>query len=153
MREPNNPVSGVVVGTYDAVADILRSLASGPAEAGRYVAEKHTKQGAEDCDRIDPPTEDLQHRASGPTLDHKSNTVKHFALGTGIGTGRIVGASLKAPMSITHGMTRGFHNLPKVYGDNVREYAVTDLKSGLEVSAKVGYIGWAHHIHLRTLAH
>lgn len=66
---------------------------------------------------------------------------KHLAIGTTKGIGRIIGASLKAPMTFTHGVTRGFHNAPKLYGEEVRDYEnVVDLKSGLTVSAKsLGY--------------
>ncbi|KAF2193276.1 glycosyltransferase family 1 protein [Zopfia rhizophila CBS 207.26] len=65
------------------------------------------------------------------------HTVKQVAIGTGKGFGRIVGAGLKSPMTFTHALTRGFHNTPKLYGDEVREYEnVTDLKSGMRVSAK-----------------
>jgi hypothetical protein len=72
------------------------------------------------------------------TLGAAPTAAKNIALETGKGLGRIVGAGLKAPMTVTHGVTRGFHNLPKLYGDDVREYEnVTDLKSGLSVSAKV----------------
>ena len=60
------------------------------------------------------------------------------AKGTGKGLGKIVGAGFKAPMTFTHGLTRGFHNVPKLYGEEVREYEnVVDIKSGLTVSAKV----------------
>jgi hypothetical protein len=60
------------------------------------------------------------------------------AKGTGKGLGKIVGAGFKAPMTFTHGLTRGFHNVPKLYGEQVREYEnVVDIKSGLTVSAKV----------------
>ena len=60
------------------------------------------------------------------------------AKGTGKGLGKIVGAGFKAPMTFTHGLTRGFHNVPKLYGEDVREYEnVVDIKSGLTVSAKV----------------
>lgn len=52
----------------------------------------------------------------------------------------IVGAGLKAPMDITHNMARGFHNLPKMYGDEtVRPLdKVTDVQSGLQAAGKVG---------------
>jgi hypothetical protein len=60
------------------------------------------------------------------------------AKGTGMGLGRIVGAGFKAPMTFTHGITRGFHNVPKLYGEEVREYEnVVDIKSGLAVAGKV----------------
>jgi hypothetical protein len=80
------------------------------------------------------PTPDRLKQTVGAT----PSAVKEIALSTGKGLGRIVGAPLKAPMVFTHGVTRGFHNLPKLYGGEVREYEnVTDLKSGLIVSGKV----------------
>jgi hypothetical protein len=51
----------------------------------------------------------------------------------------LVGAGLKAPMELTHNMARGFHNLPKMYGDEVRPVEkVTDVQSGLVAAGKVG---------------
>jgi hypothetical protein len=71
-------------------------------------------------------------------LEASPNAAKQVAIGTGKGLGRIVGASLKAPMTFAHGITRGFHNVPKLYGEQVREYEnITDLRSGLSVSIKV----------------
>ena len=59
------------------------------------------------------------------------------AIGTARGLGRVVTTSLKSPALIMHGVTRGFHNLPKTYGEEVRQYeTVTGLRSGLLVSAK-----------------
>lgn len=60
------------------------------------------------------------------------------AIGTGKGLGRVLTASMKSPMLIMNGVTRGFHNLPKAYGEEVREYEnITGVRSGLRVSAKV----------------
>jgi hypothetical protein len=55
------------------------------------------------------------------------------------GVARIVGAGLKSPMDFTLGIARGFHNAPKLYGDDtVRPQAkVTDLQSGLKAAGKV----------------
>ena len=62
---------------------------------------------------------------------------RQVALGTAKGFGRIVTTSLKSPAVIMHGITRGFHNLPKAYGEEVRQYEnVTGLRSGLVVSMK-----------------
>jgi hypothetical protein len=71
-------------------------------------------------------------------LEAGPNAAKQVAIGTGKGLGRIVGVGLKAPMTFTHGITRGFHNVPKLYGEQVREYEnITDLRSGMSVSFKV----------------
>lgn len=57
----------------------------------------------------------------------------------GKGIQRIVGAGLKSPMDFTLGLARGFHNAPKLYGDDtVREQPkVTDFQSGLAAAGKV----------------
>ena len=46
---------------------------------------------------------------------------------------------MKAPVDITHNVARGFHNLPKMYGDEtVRPLEkVTDVQSGLQAAGKV----------------
>jgi len=64
-----------------------------------------------------------------------------FALDSGKGVSRIVGAGLKAPMEFTLGLSRGFHNTPKLYGDEVRkEEKVTGIWSGMKAGGKgLGY--------------
>ena len=61
------------------------------------------------------------------------------AVATSKGIVRIVGAGVKSPMTFTYGLTRGFHNMPKMYGDKtVRDVeTVTDVKSGLSAAGKV----------------
>lgn len=61
------------------------------------------------------------------------------ALGAGKGVSRIVGAGLKSPMDFTLSIARGFHNAPKLYGDETVRQAdkITDLQSGLKAAGKV----------------
>lgn len=61
------------------------------------------------------------------------------ALGAGKGIGRIVGAGLKSPMDFTLNLARGFHNAPKLYGDeSVRQPdKITGFHSGLKAAGKV----------------
>ncbi len=60
------------------------------------------------------------------------------AIGASKGISRIVGAGLKSPMDFTLGLARGFHNAPKLYGDDtVRPHPkVTDFQSGLRAAGK-----------------
>jgi len=46
---------------------------------------------------------------------------------------------MKSPMDFTLGIARGFHNAPKLYGDDtVRpQEKVTDFQSGLKAAGKV----------------
>lgn len=61
------------------------------------------------------------------------------ALGAGKGVGRMVEAGLKSPMDFTLGIARGFHNAPKLYGDeSVRPSdKITGIQSGLRAASKV----------------
>lgn len=61
------------------------------------------------------------------------------AVGAGKGIARIVGAGVKSPMDFTLAIARGFHNAPKLYGDDtVRPQAkVTDFQSGVKAATKV----------------
>jgi hypothetical protein len=62
-----------------------------------------------------------------------------FACDPEKGVTGMVGAGLKAPVDITYNMARGFHNLPKLYGDRtVRKLApITGAKSGMKAAGKV----------------
>ncbi|MCJ1386371.1 hypothetical protein MMC17_009497 [Xylographa soralifera] len=60
------------------------------------------------------------------------------ALGAGKGVGRIVGAGLKSPMDFTLSLAKGFHNAPKLYGDeSVRQSdRITGFQSGIRAAGK-----------------
>jgi hypothetical protein len=82
-------------------------------------------------------------RSSSPRGQKKefdpSNITLDSAIGAGKGISRIVGAGLKSPMDFSLGLARGFHNAPKLYGDDtVRpQEKVTDFQSGLKAAGKV----------------
>ena len=61
------------------------------------------------------------------------------AVRTGKDVGRIVGAGLKTPMDFTMSLARGFHNAPKLYGDESVRHTdkVTGIQSGLKAAGKV----------------
>ncbi|CAD6591036.1 MAG: hypothetical protein ASARMPRED_005155 [Alectoria sarmentosa] len=60
------------------------------------------------------------------------------AVGAGKSIKQIVGAGLKSPMDFTLSLARGFHNAPKLYGDDSVRQAdkVTGLQSGLKAAGK-----------------
>lgn len=66
------------------------------------------------------------------------------ALGAGKSIKQIVGAGVKSPMDFTLSLARGFHNAPKLYGDDTVRQAdkITDFQSGLKAAGKVSiFIG------------
>lgn len=76
--------------------------------------------------------------SANTTANTTANAAKEIAISTGKGLGKMVGAGFKAPMTYTHAITRGFHNIPKLYNGGAREYEnVVDLRSGITVSGKV----------------
>lgn len=70
------------------------------------------------------------------------------ALGTGKGIGRMIEAGLRTPMEFTLSLAKGFHNAPKLYGDETVRTAdkVTGLRSGLKTAGKVAFLYPHHHI-------
>ncbi|CAE7219504.1 hypothetical protein PTNB73_09883 [Pyrenophora teres f. teres] len=59
------------------------------------------------------------------------------AVDTGKGLARIVGAGFKSPMDFSLNVAKGFHNVPKLYGAEVRQVdKVTDFQSGIRTAAK-----------------
>ena len=78
-------------------------------------------------------------RGSREASPHGTHISLEAALGAGKGVGRIVGTGLKSPMDFTLGLARGFHNAPKLYGDeSVRTpEKITGFQSGLKAAGKV----------------
>ncbi|KUJ08881.1 UDP-Glycosyltransferase/glycogen phosphorylase [Mollisia scopiformis] len=85
-------------------------------------------------------------RSSSP-FGHRRRETKEFdpsqltlenAQRSAKGMARIVGAGLKSPMDFTLGIARGFHNAPKLYGDDTvrQQEKVTDFQSGIKAATK-----------------
>jgi hypothetical protein len=88
-----------------------------------------------------------QARSSSTTTPHDqhcqvpSNASEHLldtAYGTGKGISKIIGAGLKSPMDFTMALSKGFHNIPRLYGEEPRPIdKVTGIKSGIRAAGKV----------------
>jgi hypothetical protein len=100
-----------------------------------------------------PPPPPSSHCAPSPAPESpKSPQANHSALGAldvssavalGIskGLGRIMLAGFKSPFEVTLHVARGFHNLPRLYGDKtVRPpHKITGVWSGLQAAGKVSW--------------
>jgi hypothetical protein len=63
------------------------------------------------------------------------------AVDTGKGLARIIGAGFKSPMDFSLNVAKGLHNVPKLYGAEVRQVdKVTDFQSGVRTAAKASFI-------------
>ncbi|KAF1923701.1 glycosyltransferase family 1 protein [Didymella exigua CBS 183.55] len=75
--------------------------------------------------------------SSSNFTDNLRNMQVESAVDTGKGLARIVGAGFKSPMDFSLNVAKGFHNVPKLYGGEVRKVDnVTDFKSGITTAAK-----------------
>ncbi|KAE8441968.1 hypothetical protein EG329_004135 [Mollisiaceae sp. DMI_Dod_QoI] len=77
---------------------------------------------------------------SGKDHDMRRQTGVH----TSKGFGRIVKAAVQSPMELSMSITEGFHNAPKLWGDDtVRpQQQVNDFKSGAKAVGKEFAFGW-----------
>lgn len=74
---------------------------------------------------------------SGDYYRTRSSAGVDIAMGTGKSLSRIIGSAIKSPMDITLAMSKGFHHMPSLYGDEVRDVRqVTGVKSGMITAGK-----------------
>ena len=79
---------------------------------------------------------------SGFSKDH--DMLRQTGVHTSKGLGRFLKAFVQTPMEISVSLTKGFHNLPKLWGDDtVRpQEQVSDFKSGAMAAGKEFGFGW-----------
>jgi hypothetical protein len=81
------------------------------------------------------PQEPKGHKATAPAA---GGFTLETAVGAGQSVSRIVGTSMRTPMTVCLGLARGFRNAPRLYNDDtVRPTEkVTDFVSGVRVAGK-----------------
>lgn len=140
-HDPTDPLSAVIISSYDVVGDVLLGAAGGPVEVARKLGPL-----ARESQRNEVLAR--QSQASTWARENESSTdnalmvgpkaLVHYGVGTYKGCRKIVETAIKTPMTYTHSLTRGFHNMPKLYGEQLRpREEVVDMKSGLVVGGKV----------------
>ncbi|PQE09687.1 Glycosyltransferase family 28 domain-containing protein [Rutstroemia sp. NJR-2017a BBW] len=112
VSEPIDPISGVLVATFGTVKEVTGGITDYPIYAYHTAKASRGVEGSS-AGYPDPST---------PTK----------------GLGRIVVASLSAPRDLTLALTKGFHNAPKIYGDEELRQppVVVGLKSGMMAAGK-----------------
>ncbi|KAK6439366.1 hypothetical protein LTR95_004433 [Oleoguttula sp. CCFEE 5521] len=75
-------------------------------------------------------------RSDSPSRDPRK--MLETAMDTGKGVQAIIGAGFKSPMEFTMGLSKGFRNAPKLYGDDTvrKPEHVTDFRSGMRAATK-----------------
>ena len=133
MEKPHRVTSNSLKEALRGTLNRSRS-ASRDRKASRSDSKERTPQASGSPRR----SNSLIRRSNSGIFDPSKLTIDN-AIGAGKGVQRIVGAGLKSPMDFTLGIARGFHNAPKLYGDDtVRpQEKVTDFQSGLKAAGKV----------------
>jgi hypothetical protein len=170
-HDPTDPLSAIILSSYDVVGDVLLGAAGGPIEVGRRLGpqrresdenealarqsqastwSRENKRSTENALMVGPKA--LVYYGLGTLcpgmkplcLDIDTSSIHDLTdfvpggIGTYKGCRKIVDTVVKSPMTYTHSLTRGFHNTPKLYGEQLRpREEVVDLRSGLVVGGKV----------------
>lgn len=140
-HDPTDPLSAIIISTYDVIGDVLLGAAGGPIEVGiKLGPQRRESEQNEALARLSQGSAWSQENGT-PTenaLMVGPKALVHYGVGTYKGCRKIVETAIKTPMIYTHSLTRGFHNTPKLYGEQLRQREeVFDLKSGLVVGGKV----------------
>lgn len=108
---PTDPITGVFKSIHSTVGGVVQGLVDYPVEISKIV------------------------QADG---DVAKGLATDFALDSNKGVSRIIGTGLRAPMDFTMNLSRGFGNVPKLYGDETVRPAekVDGVVSGLEAAGK-----------------
>lgn len=130
--EQTGPSSGLSSPMSDATSMHTRTSSMKQTLAGQPVGSRSTdrRPGSRSCS---PAGLKKEVEPSQITLES--------AIGAGKGVSRIIEAGMKSPLDFTLSLARGFHNAPKLYGDDTVRPSekVTDFQSGLKAAGKVGH--------------
>lgn len=121
---------------------IISDLSIQPSD-DRQSSMSATLQGDLNSKRVDSCNDRVRSRAeSGSRKDR--DMMRQTGVHTSKGFGRIVKAVVQSPMELSVGITEGFHNAPKLWGDDtVRpQQRVSDFKSGAKAIGKEFAFGW-----------
>lgn len=156
---PRDPLAALTTSTFSMISGIKRGASEASLLSYRTLRAANEKGRRE----IDPPADDERARSvvseasagsgvaggSGAAVAKKprgAEKLDRFAEGvasSGKGFARIVGAGLKAPGEYTHDLARGFHNVPRLYGDETvrKDDKIVGFTSGLAAAGKVRRLG------------
>lgn len=128
-----SPAAGSPPPPKDLASKSQSQLSPSSGSQGGPVERSGSKDGKSEQRSPSPATKQTKKQFDPSAITLES------AIGASKGISRVVGAGMKSPMDFTLGLARGFHNAPKLYGDDtVRpQEKVTDFQSGLRAAGKV----------------
>lgn len=151
---PLDPFSSLMANTFGTMSQVMSGLADGPLEGYRQIGKaqagisdkRHKAQnGSPQSDSRQLSGEGANPSSGNGSIPTSSsitlpaNPYGAVLMSSGRGLVRVAGAGLKTPATFIHGLTRGFHNMPLLYGDETvrKEEKIDGLSSGLAAAGKV----------------
>ncbi|KAH7070679.1 putative glucosyl/glucuronosyl transferase [Paraphoma chrysanthemicola] len=154
---PTDPISGPFTIACRVFSSTARGLTDIPSETWKaaqlpFAPSRQQSQTSLATVTSNGESSGMGGKSTAPTSAASSQTnlskdqdmMRRTAPHSSKGIGRLTKALVQSPMELSVSMTKGFHNVPKLWGDDtVRpQERVTDLKSGMKaVGREFGY-GW-----------
>ncbi len=135
---PSSPQSDKVLTISDALSCI--STSSSDAGFGDLYADSNQSHEGEGTDLSPAMTEGSNPADAIPKRHFRIlQTSNGLIIGTSKAIGKIIVAGIKSPFEVSLSAARGFHNAPRLYGDEtVRpQERITGVWSGLKAAGKV----------------
>ncbi|KAF4451965.1 putative sterol glucosyltransferase [Fusarium austroafricanum] len=145
---PGEPVTGIAGSIASTVGEAFHGVASVPyhwAKRTRSISKKKSKRNAKKSKKTDnnhmtrhspARSNDPVDAASLRTETTTENTGGQYVGDIASGVERTATAIAKAPVDLSMALAQGFHNAPRLYGDNTvrRPIRVTGFHSGLRAA-------------------
>eukprot|EP01053_Blabericola_migrator_P013343 Blabericola_migrator_1__13342@NODE_940_length_5959_cov_113_267312_g652_i0_p1_GENE_NODE_940_length_5959_cov_113_267312_g652_i0NODE_940_length_5959_cov_113_267312_g652_i0_p1_ORF_typecomplete_len864_score135_03Glyco_transf_28/PF03033_20/2_4e38UDPGT/PF00201_18/2_3e25ATG_C/PF09333_11/3_4e03ATG_C/PF09333_11/1_7e03ATG_C/PF09333_11/1e11Glyco_tran_28_C/PF04101_16/4e06VPS13_C/PF16909_5/0_0014_NODE_940_length_5959_cov_113_267312_g652_i08893480 len=133
---PPDPVTGGAAAIVGSMTAVFGGIVETPVAAYRAVKKVDT---AEDLHQETAPTRDPS--AASVDLDDRGSRKKSGQRGKFLdsnrGAGKAIVAYAKSPLDFSLGLAHGFHNAPKLYGEEVKDVEkIEDFKGGVKVAGK-----------------
>ncbi|KAK5278862.1 hypothetical protein LTR40_008586, partial [Exophiala xenobiotica] len=143
----SGPSSGAASSAATQSGQEIPSLSSRPsAMSGVLSADGHTRspshhrQGSHHSrhSRSQSGSRGPHHRERSPACEEVGQISLDTAISGARAVGTIVSAGVKSPMDFTLSLAKGFHNAPKLYGDDTvrKSEKIVDLQSGLKAAGR-----------------
>ena len=154
---PGEPITGVVESLKNSLRDTFSGIGGAPYRVGRTARarisgklrqqrkkqESKAKAAAAASSSGSEEKSASESAADGQALTREETKIhipgpEQYAVDIGTSFGMTALAIIKAPASLVVALAQGFHNAPKLYGDDTvrRPTRVTGLRSGFKASGK-----------------
>ena len=99
-------------------------------------------RGMADVPRSISKAKNSESSKNGSVARASANIAVGATVGTSKAVGKLMLAGFKSPFEVTLAAARGFHNVPKLYGDETvrKTKRITGIGSGLEVAGTVSLL-------------